>query len=212
MKKYLLVVLLMQACVKPNCTALREADPKSIVIMPSVNITTEISADTKFMTTVSEAFAERGYYVFPVAVVDTFLKSQGVETGDQARAIPLEKVRTIFGADAVLYTTIKQWATKYMIFDSQVVVEASYELVDARSGNQLWQYSEAFVESLNRNSNSGLIADAVAAAVSAVASANTDAEIGIAYQLNTKATQGLSFGERRGGAARKYDNETGCAF
>lgn len=89
---------------------------------------------------------------------------------------------------------------------------ASYELVDAKSGNQLWQYSEEFVESLNSNSNSGLIADAIVAAVSAVASANTDAEIGIAYQLNTKATQILSFGTRRWGVARQYDNETGCAF
>ena len=56
--------------------------------------------------------AELGYYVFPVVLVDHFFKENGMPTPGEMVQAPLEKIREIIGADAVLYITLKQYGTR----------------------------------------------------------------------------------------------------
>ena len=46
------------------------ADPRSILIVPVVNNTVDVDAAAYFLSTIPIPVAERGYYVFPVNMVD----------------------------------------------------------------------------------------------------------------------------------------------
>jgi hypothetical protein len=74
--------------------------------------------------------AERGYYVFPVAEIDQYLKANGMPTAVDMRQIPLDKVVEIIGADAVLFLEVRNYDTS--------AVTLSGQLVDARSAAVLW--------------------------------------------------------------------------
>ena len=70
------VALFLSGCVtqlKPDYTNFFVHQPHSILVVPPANKTTAVDAPAIFLTTVSEAFAERGYYVFPVFLVQDIL-------------------------------------------------------------------------------------------------------------------------------------------
>ena len=85
-----------------------------------------------------------GYYVLPVAVVDALLKAEGVPLPDLMHAVPLSKLHEVYGADAVLYVTIKHWTTKYVVLNATTTVTLAYRLVDSKTGTSLWQHQEAY--------------------------------------------------------------------
>ena len=80
-----------------------------------------------------------GYYVYPVSVMDHFLKENGLPTAGEMHQIPLDKILEIIGADAVLYLTFQQYGTKYAVFFSVTTVAVEGKLVDTRTGQVLWE-------------------------------------------------------------------------
>lgn len=50
-----------------------------------------------------------GFYVFPVNTTKTVLEQEGFYEGEQIHQQPPEALARMFGADAVLYVTIKRW-------------------------------------------------------------------------------------------------------
>ena len=70
------------------------------------------------MSSVTTPLAAAGYYVFPVAVVDTYFKENGLATAAEMHGAPLDKIRDVFGADAVLYLDVKQYGQEYNIVSS----------------------------------------------------------------------------------------------
>ena len=48
--------------------------PKSILVLPPVNESPDTRATYGYWSTVTLPVAEAGYYVFPISVVDTYLK------------------------------------------------------------------------------------------------------------------------------------------
>jgi hypothetical protein len=91
-----------------------------------------------FLTTVSAAFAERGYYVFSVFLVQNILNDLGATDEGAIAAIPPEKFKEVFGADSILYVTITDWPTSYIVIASNIIMGAEYRLVDAGTGAVLW--------------------------------------------------------------------------
>ena len=98
----------------------------------------EVGAPYSYLTTITMPVAERGYYVFPVAVVDEFMKENGLPTPGEMHGVSLNKIHEIIGADAVLYLTIVDWGQKYQVLNSMTVVSVVGRLVDVRSGATLW--------------------------------------------------------------------------
>ena len=66
----------------------------------------------------SRPLVEAGYYVFPVAVVDAFMKENGLPTAGEMHGVSLAKLREVLGADAVLYAVIENWGQKYRVISS----------------------------------------------------------------------------------------------
>jgi hypothetical protein len=84
-----------------------EETPLTILTLPPMNESTAAEAKQYYATTVQEVLSYWGYYVFPYEITSDILKMEGIDDAELIRSVPLAKFREYFGADAVLYATIK---------------------------------------------------------------------------------------------------------
>lgn len=170
---------LLAACAQPvkhaDCTAFKNSRPRSILVLPPTNETSDVNATNSMLSQMTMPLAEAGYYVVPVAVMDETFKQNGLTTAADIQATSPAQLREIFGADAAVYSKITQYGTVYLVLDSATVVTASARLVDLRTGNVLWQgVASANSNEGNNSSGGGLIGMLVAAAVKQIANSLTD--------------------------------------
>ena len=179
-------LLALGGCVSTNpydYTNYREHPPRSILVLPPLNQSTDVEGTYSYLSTVSQPLAEHGYYVFPVAVIDQYLKENGMPTAGEMHQVPLKKITEIIGADAVLYLTLEQYGSKYQLVSANSIVTVSARLVDTRSGILLW---DGRATAQNSSSGSGnILADLVAAAITQAINSKTDAAHAICLQANT---------------------------
>lgn len=182
-----LLVLSGCATVQPyDYTKLREAAPRSILVIPPLNNSVEVNASYTYLSTISVPLAEKGYYVFPVSVIDTFLKQNGLPTPAEMNTIPLDKIKEHIGADAVLYVTLDDWGQKYQVLSSDTVVRGAVKLVSTASGETLWDSPINGV--LNSgNSGGGLIGALVSAVATQIIGSVNDQTPGVARIANQQA-------------------------
>lgn len=133
--------LLLTACAMnnpPDYTAFRNSDPKSILILPPINESTEVGAEESVYSALLMPVAEAGYYPIPIALTKEFFKSNGLTEAFEIQNLPLNKLHDVFGADAVLYLTINQFGSKYQVIQSVTTVTLSGKLLDSKTGDTLW--------------------------------------------------------------------------
>jgi hypothetical protein len=165
-------------------TNYRAYPPRSILVLPPINEGTDVRATYGYLSTVTRPIAELGYYVFPVALVDQLLKEHGMPTPGEMVQAPLEKIREIIGADAVLYITLKQYGTRFQLLASTTVVVADARLVDTRTGTVLWRGRLAAEEGSGSTGN--ILSDVVGALLTQVISQSTDRARGVAERANAQ--------------------------
>ena len=141
-------------------------------MLPPLNESVDVGATYSWLTTATAPLAETGYYVFPVAMVDAFMKDNGLPSAGEMREVSVAKLGEVFGADAVLYVTIEDWGQQYIVLSSNTVVKAEATLVDVATGTQLWKWEIDHTESSGGSGN--LIADIVIAAIEQVVDTLTD--------------------------------------
>lgn len=185
----LLIITTLTGCATTepyNYDALLAAKPRSILVMPPLNESVEVNASYIDLSTLSRPLAEKGYYVFPVAVIENFMKENGLPTPAEMNQIPLDKLHENTGADAVLYIRISDWGQKYTVLDSSTVVKSYVKLVDARTGALLWDADASAVNS-GSNGSGGLLESLVAAAVSQIIGDMSDMTPTVARLANAQA-------------------------
>jgi hypothetical protein len=165
-------------------TNFRQHRPRSILVLPPVNQSTDIRGTYGYLSTVTEPLAEMGYYVFPVAIVDQFLKDNGLPGPGEMQQAPLRKLGEIFGADSVLYITLLEYGTKYHLLNSAAVAHAKARLVDTKTGTQIWE-GETRAEQVSNSGGGGLIGALVSAAVSQAISSSQDSAHMVSRDANT---------------------------
>ncbi len=171
MKLLCLIVLVtssLMGCVtqpKRDLDAFYAHRPRSIVVVPVVNESPEVTASSVFITSITRPLAERGYYVFPVYLTDLILRDFGLVEAGHIHQLPPNRFFELFGADAVLFVTIKDWSTKYLVLASSVVVEMEYVLKDTKTGLVLWENKQPYVQS---SGGSDPITMVVSAAITAL--------------------------------------------
>jgi hypothetical protein len=165
-------------------TNFREKRPRSILVLPPINQSTDVRGTYGFLSTVTRPLAEMGYYVFPVAIVDQFLKDNGLPSAGEMHQAPLAKLAEIFGTDSVLYITLINYGTNFHILSSSARVQAIGRLVDAKSGLVLWE-GQSWAEQSSNGGGGGLIGALAAAVVSQIANSATDAAHDISKDANT---------------------------
>jgi len=148
-------------------TNFRAHPPRSIVVLPPLNNSTEVKATYGYLTTVTQPVAEQGFYVFPVAEVDELMKQNGLPTPGEMHQAPLNKIGEVFGADAVLYLTVNQYGQVYQVLSSTTIVTAQARLVDVKTGTLLWGGNVSIAQG-SGDSGGGIIGALITAAVTQV--------------------------------------------
>ncbi len=198
-------MLMLGGCVAPqhiDYSTYKSLRPKSILVLPPLNNTTDIGATYGVLSTVSAPIAEAGYYVYPVAVVAETFKENGLQNAGEIHQLPLTKLQQIFGTDAVLYITVERYGAVYQIIQSNVVVTVNANLVDAKTGTSLWKGSaSASSAEQEGNNGGGLIGLLVTAAIKQMIHSVGDSGYPIARRASDRlftptSSSGLLYGPR----------------
>ncbi len=150
-----------------------EQQPRSLLILPPMNESTDAEAKDYYMTTTEMPFALMGYYTFPTEMVSDIMKQEGVYDTEILYNMPLDKYYEYFGADTVLYTRIKKWDVSYMVLASKLTISIEAKIVSTKTSEELWKYTGTVVVDLGGGDTGGgiggLIAKAIVTAVNTAA-------------------------------------------
>jgi hypothetical protein len=173
------VILSVMGCASTTVTKEQEfpemynEKPRSLLIMPPINLSTAADAKDYYATTVEMPIAFQGYYTFPYELTTEILKQEGVYDSELVYDMPLTKFHEYFGADAVLFTKIVKWDTSYLVFASNLTVSIDAEIKSTKTSESLWKYNGTVVIDLSGGSGggsmAGLIAGAIATAINTAA-------------------------------------------
>lgn len=167
-------------------TKFNAAKPNSILIVPVVNRSVEVTASDYFLSTITIPLAENGYYVFPVNLVKRMLEDDGLSDASLVHNASVEKLTNLFGADSVLYVTINQWDSQYLVLTTKVNVDLSYVIKDGKTGDTLWEHNEKMVYTPQNQSTGNPFADLVVMAVNAAITKAAPNYVPLARQANNK--------------------------
>lgn len=193
----ILILVVLTGCVLPPITTKQIAypamytdnKPVSILVVPAINESTAADAGDLLNVTVTQPFANNGYYVMPVSIVSDIFKREGILEGTQVKGIPTSVFKNSFGADAVLFLTITEWDKFYAVIAGGVSVAIEYVLLSTETNEILWSYTQRV--DVNTSGGSGnIIADLITTAISTAATSY----VPIAFQVNEVAAKALPFG------------------
>lgn len=178
-------------------SAFRQAKPTSILVLPPLNQTPDVTAEAGVLSTVTMPLAESGYYVLPVAVTTETFRQNGILTAHDAQQLPPDKLREIFGADAALYLHIGDYGTVYNVVSSNTKVTVRGRLVDLQGGGELWSGEATASTAERKNSGGGnsLLGMLVSALIEQVAETLSERTVEMAELTNIRL---LGAGRARG--------------
>jgi hypothetical protein len=167
-----------------------DAKPLSVVVVPAINKSTAADAADLIDVTLTQPFADNGYYVLPVAISSEIFRREGVVDGEQAKGIPVAVYKETFGADSVLFVTINSWDKSYYVIGGNVTVGMGYVLLSTETGGVLWSSEKEFVVDTGGDSNSGVLGTIISTAIN---TAMTD-YLPLARQVNSLAVASMPYG------------------
>lgn len=132
-----------------------EEKPISILIMPPINRSTKTEAKELFYSSLLVPLTQRGYYVLPPLLTMEILKEESAYDAEMFVNSSMKQVGELFGVDAVLFTTIHEWAKTTIASQIRVVVE--YTLKSTQTDEVLFNRKGDITYSPNSNSGSFLV-------------------------------------------------------
>jgi len=128
---------------KISCTIIPDYDKKGIrlvALMPITNKTGDAEAAIVLRKAILEKIYFKGYPKIPLNVVDEKIKKiYGNGKILEDKNIPPKAVGEILGVDAVMYCTLDEWKTSFMLIYASTTVAISFELRSAKTGEILWK-------------------------------------------------------------------------
>ena len=145
--------------------------PVTILVMPPINNTSNVEAKDLLYTSISRPLAEAGYYVISPLLAMDILKAESAYDAELFIDKPLTMFRDYFGADAVVFSQIDDWAKKGFGIETKI----RYIIKSTTSGEILFDRSCDLYLDLQQNSGgNSWISTLVDLAVSAISTATTD--------------------------------------
>ena len=166
-----------------------EEHPTAILIMPPINKTNKVEAKESVYATLYMPLVNKGYYVFSPFLSQELLQSESGYDAEQFIDGSLTPFLRVYGADAVLFTTITRWNKLSAL--SQIEVAIEYTLKSTRTHEVLFHRSANVTINTSVVSSSSLLLDLI---VNTVATALTDNVVG-ARKANTFILQDLPEGK-----------------
>ncbi len=163
MKKALLYLIAAMAMVSCSTTQkitlaeqyplMYEEKPASIVIMPPINQTTHAEAKDYFYSTLYQPLCEKGYYVYSPYLTMEMFQQESAYDAELFLKGDLSQFRNILGADAAMFTIIKDWRRNNIV--GTLTVDIEYILRSTKTGETL--YTRGGKISLDKSSGNGIL-------------------------------------------------------
>ncbi|MDR0907535.1 MAG: DUF799 domain-containing protein [Rikenellaceae bacterium] len=163
MKK--IIYILIVACLVVSCSTTRvtkseryaeiyEEKPVSILVMPPINRSTKVEAKELFYSSLVVPLSQRGYYIMPPLLTMEILKEESAYDAEMFVGSSMRRVGELFGVDAVLFTTIHEWAKTTLAAQIRVVVE--YTLKSTKTDEVLFSRKGDITYTPSSNSGNSL--------------------------------------------------------
>lgn len=156
-----------------------------------------------YLFTVTMPVAEKGFYVFPVALIDQMMKENGMPSANEMHQASIKKIREIISPDAILYLTLEEYGTSDVIVDGQTIVTVSGELISAITGEVIWEGKASATD--GDSSGNGIAEALIGAVIKQAVNSSTDR----AHNLAPQANQELFLRENGGLLTGPYHPEPG---
>jgi hypothetical protein len=151
------------AKIHPNYQQMK---PTVVVVLPPENMTSNTQVEETAYPVIFEKMSNRGYYCISPEMVRATFNANRMEDAGRINALPPQKFKDVFNADAVLRTKITDWSSKYILISSTVTITVEMALLDTKTGEELWSMKNTVSKSPNNNGG-GVIGALVSAAVNA---------------------------------------------
>lgn len=153
--------------------AMYEEKPLTIAIMPPINQTTHVEAKDYFYTTLYLPLCEKGYYVYSPYLTMEMFQQESAYDAEQFLENDLSSFRSVLGADAAMFTIIKDWRRNNIGGTLRVKVE--YILRSTKTGQTLYQREgDVTVDTSINASGGGAFGALVGMIATAINTAATD--------------------------------------
>jgi hypothetical protein len=156
--------MVLAGCASAQATkdwsAFKTVAPRSILVVPAINISLNVDAPSYLLTSLTYPLAEKGYYVFPVNTVKFVLEQEGFYEAEQVHRQPPEALAKLFGADAILYVTIKRWDVVGLLITGTATVELEYRMF-SKDGTEIWKAYDRRQRDVGSNLMVNLVASAL---------------------------------------------------
>lgn len=138
----LVVLSVFTSCSTPltmgkQYAAMYEEKPLTIAIMPPINQTTHAEAKDFFYTTMYMPLCEKGYYVFSPYLTMEMFQQESAYNAEQFIDADLSIFQKVLGADAAMFTIIKDWRRSNL--GGMLTVDIEYRLRSTKTGQTLYQ-------------------------------------------------------------------------
>ena len=132
-----------------------EEKPRSILIMPPINNTNHAEAKDYFYSSLSMPLTEKGYYVVSPFLASDLLKQESAYDSEMFINGSLTPFSNVFGADAVLFTTINKWEKQSGL--NYIKVGIDYDLKSTKTGEILFNRSGELTVNFSSGGSNGLL-------------------------------------------------------
>jgi hypothetical protein len=156
LNKILLVLCLFIAALIAGCAGgpqysvgptYQSAPPRSIAVLPVFNETVNLKAQDLIRPILHNKIAQKGYEAPPSSFIDAKLLEKEIREAGQINTLTTQELGKLLGVDAILYSTIQEFNTTYIIAYASITVSMHFELKDAKTGEKLWETDHQVKES-----------------------------------------------------------------
>ena len=116
----------------------QQLQPRTLAVLPFDNMSADLDATPLVRPIIAERLSAQGYQIKPLAEVDQILQENGVLISHDVYAFTPQELGGMLQADAVLFGTVTDFNTKYVVLYSSVSVGIKLELTDCRTGEARW--------------------------------------------------------------------------
>ncbi len=136
----ILLILSIASCVHiPKDFGPGKIMPNTILVLPPMNNTVDMSAPDVVWPIVRNNIIKRGYNAPPIEYVKKVLEEHDIHYAGEVNMYTPEELGKMFNADAILYTTITDWSTTWLVVYASQTVGLQFVLKSAVDGDVLWQ-------------------------------------------------------------------------
>jgi hypothetical protein len=117
----------------------KSAAPRSVAVLPVLNETVNLKAPEVFRPILQNKLSLKGYESPPIVFIDGKLLEKEIREAGQINTLTPQELGKLLGVDALLYTTVTEFSTTYLLTYGSMTVGARFELMSAKTGERLWE-------------------------------------------------------------------------